>query len=129
MPAKKTGRQQVKRAVRTRGDRTETRTAIAKALRSVETGDVAEADLLGADRLAFAVVGAVAEPLGVHLLLHPQDAPLAFGLALRKDREMGHLRADEKHRRGVRARGDAGAAADAGGGVHCLGLPALSCSS
>ena len=45
MPAKKTGRQQIKRAVRTRGDRTETRSAIAKALRSVESGDVAEAEI------------------------------------------------------------------------------------
>ena len=44
MPAKKTGRQQVKRAVRTRGDRTESRTAMAKALRSVESGDVALAE-------------------------------------------------------------------------------------
>jgi len=45
LPAKKTGRQQIKRAVRTRGDRTETRSAIAKALRSVESGDVAEAEI------------------------------------------------------------------------------------
>jgi len=44
LPAKKTGRQQIKRAVRTRGDRTETRSAMAKALRSVEAGDVAEAE-------------------------------------------------------------------------------------
>ena len=44
MPAKKTGRQQVKRAVRTRGDRTETRSAIAKALRLVDEGDVALAE-------------------------------------------------------------------------------------
>ena len=44
MPAKKTGRQQAKRAVRTRGDRTETRTAMAQAHRSVESGDVAEAE-------------------------------------------------------------------------------------
>ena len=44
MPAKKAGRQQAKRALRTRGDRTETRSAMAKALRSVETGDVAEAE-------------------------------------------------------------------------------------
>ena len=44
MPAKKTGRQQIKRAVRTRGDRTETRSAMTKALRSVEAGDVAEAE-------------------------------------------------------------------------------------
>ncbi|MCH7738170.1 MAG: 30S ribosomal protein S20 [Chloroflexi bacterium] len=44
MPAKKTGRQQIKRSIRTRGDRTETRSAIARALRSVESGDVAEAE-------------------------------------------------------------------------------------
>ena len=44
MPAKKAGRQQIKRAIRTRGDRTETRSAIARALRSVESGDVAEAE-------------------------------------------------------------------------------------
>ena len=44
MPAKKAGRQQIKRAIRTRGDRTETRSAMAKALRSVESGDVSEAE-------------------------------------------------------------------------------------
>ena len=44
MPAKKAGRQQIKRAVRTRGDRTETRSAMARALRSVESGDVEEAE-------------------------------------------------------------------------------------
>ena len=53
MPAKKTGRQQVKRAVRTRGDRTETRTAIAKALRSVEAGDVAVAETDVRDALSI----------------------------------------------------------------------------
>ena len=45
MPAKKAGRKQIKRAVRTRGDRTETRSAMANALRSVEAGDVAEAEI------------------------------------------------------------------------------------
>ena len=44
MPAKKTGRQQAIRALRTKGDRTETRSAIAKAFRSVESGDVDEAE-------------------------------------------------------------------------------------
>jgi small subunit ribosomal protein S20 len=52
LPAKKTGRQQIKRAVRTRGDRTETRSAIAKALRSVESGDVAEAETAVKDALS-----------------------------------------------------------------------------
>ena len=53
MPAKKTGRQQVKRAVRTRGDRTGTRTAIAKALRTVEAGEVAEAETAVRDALSI----------------------------------------------------------------------------
>ena len=44
MPAKKTGRQQAKRALRTRGDRTETRSAMAKASRLLESGDVVEAE-------------------------------------------------------------------------------------
>ena len=44
MPAKKTGRQQAKRALRTRGDRTETRSAMARALRSVESGIVEDAE-------------------------------------------------------------------------------------
>ena len=44
LPAKKAGRQQVKRAIRTRGDRTETRSAMAKALRSVDSGDAVEAE-------------------------------------------------------------------------------------
>ena len=45
MPAKKTGRQQAKRSIRTRGDRTESRSAMAKAVRTVESGDVAEAEI------------------------------------------------------------------------------------
>ena len=45
MPAKKSGRKQIKSAVRTRGARTETRSAMANALRSVEAGDVAEAEI------------------------------------------------------------------------------------
>jgi len=44
LPAKKAGRQQIKRAIRTRGDRTETRSAMARALRSVESGDVDKAE-------------------------------------------------------------------------------------
>jgi len=52
LPAKKAGRQQVKRSVRTRGDRTETRSAMAKALRSVESGDVAEAEIAVHDALS-----------------------------------------------------------------------------
>ena len=52
MPAKKAGRQHVKRAARTRGDRTETKSAMAKALRSVESGNVAEAETAVHDALS-----------------------------------------------------------------------------
>ena len=44
MPAKKAGRQQAKRALRTKGDKTETRTAIAKAIAAMEGDDTAEAE-------------------------------------------------------------------------------------
>ncbi|HCP23003.1 MAG: 30S ribosomal protein S20 [SAR202 cluster bacterium] len=44
MPAKKAGRQQAKRALRTKGDKTETRTAIAKAMAAMEGDDTAEAE-------------------------------------------------------------------------------------
>ena len=43
---------------------------------------------------------------------------VALGLALRQDVEVRDLGAGEEHGRGVRAGGHAGAAADAGGGVH-----------
>ncbi len=43
MPAKKAGRQSVKRAARNRGTRTNTRSTIAKAQRSMATGDPEEA--------------------------------------------------------------------------------------
>tara|TARA_B100001123_G_C15177981_1_gene974170 strand:+ start:797 stop:1060 length:264 start_codon:yes stop_codon:yes gene_type:complete len=44
LPAKKAGRQQAKRALRTKGDKTETRTAIAKAMAAMEGDDTAEAE-------------------------------------------------------------------------------------
>ena len=43
----------MKRGLRTKGDRTETRTAIAKALRSVDSGDVAEAEVAVRDALSI----------------------------------------------------------------------------
>ena len=84
----------------------------------VELGDEADADLLRAGRFAFVVVRAMAEAFGVMLPDHGEDAPVAFGLALRKIAEVADFGGDEQHGRGVRAGGDAGAAADAGGGVH-----------
>ena len=44
MPAKKAGRQSIKRAQRNRSARTETRTIMARAVRSVESGDAGEAE-------------------------------------------------------------------------------------
>src|SRR4051794_12113009 len=41
---------------------------------AVHAGDELNADLLGANSLAFVVVGAVAEALGVHLRHHLLDA-------------------------------------------------------
>ena len=51
MPAKKAGRQQAKRALRTKGDKTETRTAIAKAMAAMEGDDTAEAETAVRDAL------------------------------------------------------------------------------
>ena len=45
MPAKKAGRQSIKRGLRNRSARTETRTIIGRALRSVETEEPAEAQV------------------------------------------------------------------------------------
>lgn len=53
MPAKKAGRQQAKRSIRTKGDRTETRTAIAKAMASMEEGDTAVAETAVRDALSI----------------------------------------------------------------------------
>jgi small subunit ribosomal protein S20 len=44
LPAKKAGRQSLKRHKRNTSVRTATRTGVAKALRSIETGDAAVAD-------------------------------------------------------------------------------------
>ncbi len=49
---------------------------------------------------------------------HGARAGVALRLALRQQAEVRDLGGDEEHRRAVRAGGDAGAAADALGGVH-----------
>lgn len=54
MPAKKAGRQSVKHHKRNSSVRTATRTAVAKALRSVETGEAAVAE--GAVRDAVSIL-------------------------------------------------------------------------
>src|SRR3954447_18832729 len=80
---------------------------------SVHPGDELHADLLGADRLALAVVRAAPEALRIHLIDHRSDAAVLLGLALGEGVEVPYLGRDEEHGRGVRASGDAGAAGDA----------------
>lgn len=85
---------------------------------AVELGDEVERDALRARGLTLAVVRAGAEAGVVHGLDHGEGAAVFLGLALRQAVELGDLRADEEHGGGVLARGHAGAAADALGGVH-----------
>src|SRR5690606_29196221 len=84
----------------------------------VHLGDEIVADELGAGGGALVLVGAVAEAELVHLGDHVEHAAVALGLALREQRELRDLGRDEEHGGGVLAGRDAGAAADAGGGVH-----------
>ena len=84
----------------------------------VEPGDHVEGDLLGARGGALADVGAATEALVVVLGDHVDHPAVPLGLALGQLAEVGDLGADEQRRRPVGAGGDAGAAADAGGGVE-----------
>src|SRR4051812_32120016 len=74
---------------------------------AVHAGDEVLADFLRADGGAFAHVGAAAEAFGVHLTDHAERAAAPFRLALWEKAEVGDLGGGEKHRRGVRAGGDA----------------------
>src|SRR5208282_3623216 len=84
----------------------------------VGAGDDFKLDVFGAGSFAFADVGAVGEAFDVHLLHHGEGAAVAFNLALRQMAEMGDFGADEESCGGVGAGCYAGAATDAGGGVH-----------
>ncbi len=53
MPARKAARQSIKRAQRNRSARSATRTGIAKALRSMEIGDVGEAETAVTEALSL----------------------------------------------------------------------------
>src|SRR6266511_3534443 len=64
------------------------------------------------------MVCAVAEALGIVLRHHVAHPPKALGLTLGEQVEVPDFGRGEEHRRGVRARRDAGAAADARGGVQ-----------
>lgn len=79
---------------------------------AVHLRDEVERDSLRANRLAFAVVRAVAEAEFVHLLDHCDCAPVLFGCALRQVVEVRDLSRREEDCRSVRASRNARAATD-----------------
>ena len=85
---------------------------------AVETGDIAQRNALGAFGCAGTGVGAVAEAEFVHLVDHGAGAAGTFNLSLWQEGELAYLGADEEHCRAVFAGCHAGAATDAGSGVH-----------
>lgn len=85
---------------------------------AVELGDPADADFFRAGGLALVLIRAVAEAFFVHLADHAKGAAVFLGLALGQEIELTSLGGDEEHGAGVFARGHAGPAADAGGGIH-----------
>ena len=87
---------------------------------TVKTGDVAQRHVLGALCGAGTGVGAVTEAEFVHLANHGAGAAGALNLTLGKESELAYLGRYEEHRGTVLAGGNAGAAADAGRGVHGL---------
>ena len=84
---------------------------------AIQTGDVIDADFLGAGGFALVLVGAVTKALGIHLADHGEDTFLTLRLALRQMPEVGNLRRDEQHRGSILARSNASTATDAGGGI------------
>src|SRR5207248_4006153 len=74
---------------------------------AVELRDVLDRDFLRARGLALVDVGAVPEPLAVVRRHHRPHPLLPLRLPLRQLRQVAHLRGEEEHRRGVRARRDA----------------------
>ena len=69
-------------------------------------------------RLAFSMVGAIAKSQFIHLGHHRQGPFGGLRTALRQQGKLRNLGAGEEHGRGIGAGGHAGAAADAGRGVH-----------
>lgn len=84
----------------------------------IHPGDVADGDVFGADRLAFPLVGAVAESLTIHGLDHAERPLLALRVPLGQEGELGDLGPGKEHGRTVGATGHAGPAADTGGRIH-----------
>src|SRR5271155_4953901 len=85
---------------------------------AVHHRDHFQLDLFGAYARALADIRAAAEGLGVHLRNHAQGTAVAFRLALGQDAEVGNLGSGKERGGGIRAGGNAGSAADAGGRVH-----------
>jgi len=75
-------------------------------------------DQFRASRRALVLVGAIAEAQLVHFRNHVEDADVALGLALGKQRKLRNFGRHEEHGRCVFAGCHASPAADASGGVH-----------
>src|SRR5437867_5428097 len=84
----------------------------------IHTGDDFQLDILWADGFAFPDVRAAAEHFLFDLSDHLHGAVIAFRLAVRQKSGVADLRAREESGRCVGASGHAGAATDAGGGIH-----------
>jgi len=87
---------------------------------AVEAGDVGDGLVLGANGLAGASVGAVAEAQLVHLGNHVLHTAGSLYTALRKQGELADLAGYEEHGRAVLTSCYASTTADAAGAVHCL---------
>jgi membrane protein DedA with SNARE-associated domain len=85
---------------------------------AVHARDDAEADALGAHRLAFPVKRAPSEAFTVRGGHHGLSAPRALRLALRQEPQVSELGAHEQRGGAIGAGGHAGAAPDALGGVQ-----------
>ena len=85
---------------------------------AVHLGDDVLGDVLGARGFALVMVRAIAEAGGVHGGDHGLRAVRSLGLALRQMVQVRQLGRDVQHGRAVGARGNAGAATDAGRGIH-----------
>ena len=84
---------------------------------AVHPADEFERYLLRTHYRALAMIRAAAEALVRHRGDHAESPLIALGLTLRQRIQMSNLRGREKHRRCIRAGGDAGATADARRGV------------
>src|SRR5262245_34676139 len=85
---------------------------------AVHSGDYFQTDLLRADSLALPDVGAASEHFLFHLRDHIHHPLVPFGLTLWKQPEMTDFGSRKERSRSVRARCNAGAAANACSRIH-----------